>query len=64
MSEIGIIEVTVRTKRRKCIAVLTLANGQLKIEGTLNIAAESLAMLAEHRIVLPPAPKQESEGPQ
>lgn len=56
MSEIGTIEVIIKTKRGKKLGVLTLANGQLKIDGTLHIAAEALDQLAKHQIALSSSP--------
>ena len=49
-------------KRGKCIALLTCANGQLKIDGAINIAAEALAMLAEHSEALPVISKATTES--
>lgn len=59
MSQIRTIEVRVLTTRRKLLANLTLDNtgilkaGTLKIDGTINVASEALALLAEHSAALP-----------
>ena len=62
MCAIAKIEVKVMAKRGKCIALLTCANGQLKIDGAINIAAEALAMLAEHSEALPVISKATTES--
>jgi len=62
MSAIRTIEVKVKTKRNKVLAILTLTNGTLKIDGTIDIASEALAMLAKHSAALPFTPNAATES--